>query len=213
MTEPTIAKTAPRGRPRSERSHRAILDATNGLLEERGFVDLTIDEVAVRAKVSKSTIYRRWPTKGTLVFEAFSSDFLARQPLPLAGSLREDLLAALRAWIKVVKDTVTGHTLAGLIAEVQRDPELAVMWRDHFVVPVRAHHRVMIDQAVERGEISHDTDAEVVLDLLYGAAYHRLLQTHLPLTDSFAQAVVDTIVAGVSTNKPGTAAAKPTRTT
>ena len=203
MTEPIISVPARRGRPRSERSHRAIIDATNELLKERGFVDLTIDEVAQRAKVSKTTIYRRWPTKGTLVFEAFSAEFLARQPVPSAGSLRADLLAALRAWIRVVKGTVTGRTLVGLIAEVQRDPELAEIWRERFVGPVRTHHRVMVDRAIERGELSDDVDAEVVLDLLYGAAYHRLLQSHLSLSDRFAQAVVDTVVAGVTTNHPG----------
>ena len=116
-------------------------------------MDLTIDEVALRAKVSKATIYRRWPTKGTLVFEAFSEDFLARQPLPSSGSLSADLLAALRAWIKVVEGTVTGRTLVGLIAEVQRDPELAQMWRERFVGPVRAQHRSMVDRAVERGTL------------------------------------------------------------
>jgi AcrR family transcriptional regulator len=197
MTEPSASKPAPRGRPRSDRSHRAILDAANELLAERGFVDLTIDEVAQRAGAGKTTIYRRWPSKGTLVFEAFATDFLTRQPLPDTGSLRGDLLAALRAFIKTVKGTVTGRTLVGLIAEVQRDPELAEIWREHFVGRVRTQHRVMVDRAVERGEASSDTDPDVVLDLLFGAAYHRLLQSHLVLSDRFAQAVVDTVVAGV----------------
>ncbi len=202
MTDTVLPTPAPRGRPRSERAHQAILDAANELLEERGFVDLTIDEVAQRAGVSKATIYRRWPTKGTLVFEAFSTDFLARQPSPDTGSLRGDLLAALRAWIRVVKGTVTGRTLVGLIAEVQRDPELAEIWRESFIGPVRAHHRTMVEKAIERGEVPPDVDPEVVLDLVYGAAYHRLLQSHLPLSDRFAQGVVDTVVAGVRTNAP-----------
>jgi len=200
MSESTISGSATRGRPRSERSHRAILDAANEMLEERGIVDLTIDEVAQRAGVSKATIYRRWPSKGTLVFEAFSTDFLVQQPLPDTGSLRGDLLAALRAWMRVVKGTVTGRTLVGLIAEVQRDPELAEIWQERFMKPVRAQHRMMVDRAVERGEVSAAIDPEVVLDLIYGAAYHRLLQSHLPLSDRFAQAVVDTVVNGVLTN-------------
>ncbi|MFZ0666896.1 MAG: TetR/AcrR family transcriptional regulator [Acidimicrobiales bacterium] len=186
-----------RGRPRSVRSHRAILDAANELLEERGLVGLTIDEVAQRAGVSKPTIYRRWPTKGTLAFEAFSGDFLARQPLPDTGSLRGDLLAALRSWIRVVNRTITGRTLKGLIAEVQRDPELAEIWRIRFTEPVRAQHRTMLDRAIERGEISPRTDPDVVLDLIYGPAYHRLLQSHLPLNDRFARGVVDIVIAGV----------------
>ncbi len=200
MIGPSIPQPALRGRPRSERSHRAILDAANELLEERGFVDLTIDEVAQRAKVSKSTIYRRWSTKGTLAFEAFSASFLARQPLPSTGSLRGDLLAALRSWIRVVKGTVTGRTLVGLIAEVQRDPELAQIWHERFLGPVRSQHRIVVERAVDRGEISPEVDPDIVLDLLYGAAYHRLLQSHLPLSDRFAQAVVDTVVTGVQSN-------------
>jgi AcrR family transcriptional regulator len=210
MNEPAIPPPALRGRPRSERSHRAILDAANELLAERGFVDLTIEEVAQRAKVSKSTIYRRWSTKGTLVFEAFSADFLDRQPLPGTGSLRGDLLVALRSWIKVVKGTVTGRTLVGLIAEVQRDSELAEVWRERFIGPVRDHHRLMVDRGIERGEVSPDADPDVILDLLYGAAYHRLLQSHLPLTDRFAVAVVDTLVAGVRP-EPGVGANQHTK--
>jgi AcrR family transcriptional regulator len=206
MTEPTISAPPQRGRPRSERSHRAILDAANELLEARGLVDLTIDDVAQKAGVSKATIYRRWPTKGTLVFEAFSAGFLTRQPVPDTGSLRGDLLAALRAWIRVVKGTVTGRTLVGLIAEVQRDPELAKIWRDHFIGPVRTHHRVMVDRAIERGDVAPDVDTEVVLDLLYGSAYHRLLQSHLTLSDRFAQSVVDTIMAGIRPQPVGTRA-------
>jgi len=77
------------------------------------------------------------------------------------------------------------------------------MWRDRFIGPVRAQHRSMVDRAVERGELSSDVDPEVVLDLLYGAACHRLLQSHLPLSDRFAQSVVDTVVAGLRANHPG----------
>jgi AcrR family transcriptional regulator len=200
MSESVVPTPAPRGRPRSERSHRAILDAANELLAERGFVDLTIEEIAQRSGVAKTTIYRRWPGKGTLVFEAFATDYLNRLPLQDTGSLRGDLLALLRGFIKVVKGTVTGRTLVALVAEVQRDPELAEIWRDRFVTPVRAQHRVMFQRAVERGEASPEIDPEILLDLVFGAAYHRLLQSHLALSDRFAQGVVDIVVAGVKTS-------------
>jgi AcrR family transcriptional regulator len=197
MTKPTAQPSAPRGRPRSERSHRAILDAANELLTERGFVDLTIEEIAQRAGVGKTTIYRRWPSKGTLVFEAFATDYRNQLPLQDTGSLRGDLLALLRGWIRWVKGTVQGRTLVGLIAEVQRDPELAEIWRERFVGPVRAQHRVMFERAVERGEARPDIDPEILLDLVFGAAYHRLLQSHLTLSDRFAQGVVNIVVGGV----------------
>ena len=107
----------------------------------------------------------------------------------------------------MVKGTVTGRTLVGLIAEAQRDPELSQIWRQQFIGPVRAHHRVMIDRAFERGEISPTADPEVILDLVYGSAYHRLLQSHLPLTERFARLVVGTVVAGV---RPDRSIRKPT---
>jgi AcrR family transcriptional regulator len=200
MVELSSPPSPGRGRPRSEQSQRAILESTRQLLEERGFVDLTMEEVALRASVGKATIYRRWPTKGTLVFESFAVDFLARQPLMDTGSLRGDLLGALRSWIRTVKGTVTGRTLVGLIAEVQRDPELAEVWRERFVVPVRTQHRVLIERAIARGEVPPTTDIDVTLDLLFGAAYHRLLQSHLTLSDRFAQSVVDIIIGGIRPN-------------
>ena len=187
---------APRGRPRSDEAKRAILKTTEQLLEARGFEALTMEEVAQVAGVGKATIYRRWPTKGLLAFEAFGAAFLAQQPPPDTGTLRGDLLAALRAWIRTVNETVAGRTIAGLVAEVQRDPALGEAWRERFVAPVRAQHRMLVARGIERGEVSPRADPEVILDLVFGPAYHRLLQSHLPLDDHFAQAVVDIIISG-----------------
>lgn len=197
MGETNNSVVAGRGRPRSDKSQQAILNATRDLLEERGLGDLTIEDIAQRAGVGKTTIYRRWPTKGTLAFEAFATQFLTQQPLPDTGSIDGDFLAALRSWIRAVKGTVTGRTLVGLIAEVQRDPELAEIWLEKFVKPVRSQHHVMIDRAVERGEIAKTVDSDVAIDLLFGPAYHRLLQTHFVLNDRFARNLVETIVNGL----------------
>jgi AcrR family transcriptional regulator len=87
--------------------------------------------------------------------------------------------------------------LAGLVAEAQGNPALAAAWRDQVFEPLRARNTVLVRRAVDRGEIPPDTDADVVLDLLFGSAYHRLLQGHRPLSDQFARRVVDLIVAGV----------------
>jgi AcrR family transcriptional regulator len=203
MSDDRIPPGARRGRPRSERAERAILEATTQLLAESGFVALTMEEVALRAGVSKATIYRRWPTKGTLAFDAFAARFLAGQPLPDTQTLRGDLLAALRSWIRTVEGTATGRTLVGLIAEVQRDPALAEVWRDRFVRPVRNQHLVMIQRGIDRGEIPPGTDPEIALDLLFGSAYHRLLQSHLPLDEPFAVAVVDAILFELGSDPAG----------
>ncbi len=183
-----------RGRPPSEQTERAILDATVDLLAEGGLARLTMEEVASRARVGKASVYRRWPSKGTLAFDAFVTRFLERQPLVDTGSLQGDLLAALRGWVRTVKDPATGRTLRGLLAEVQRDPELAEVWRERFLEPLRVRTRQIVGNAVRRGELPAGTDADVVLDLCFGPLYYRLLQGHRPLTDGFVHAVVGSVV-------------------
>jgi AcrR family transcriptional regulator len=185
------------GRPRSQEADRAILRAAAEILAERGLSGMSIEEVAARAGVGKTTIYRRWTSRGTLALDAFLDEFQSQQPLPDTGTLHGDLLAALRAWIRSVTRTSAGPILAGLIAEAQRDPELAAAWRERVVEPLRAQHKIMLSRAIDRGEIPATTDQEVVLDLLFGAAYHRLLHGHRPLTDKFARQVVDLVVAGM----------------
>ena len=194
---PVPGGPAARGRPRSEAADRAILRAATELLAERGLAGMSMEEVAARAGVGKATIYRRWRSRGALALDAFMADFTAAQPLPDTGSLRGDLLAALRAWVKAVTRTPAGRILAGLVAAIQDDPELATAWRARVLEPLRAEHRVMLRRAIERGEIPASTDTDVALDLMYGAAYHRLLQGHRPLTDPFVRRVVDVIVRGI----------------
>lgn len=188
---------ARRGRPRSEEADRAILRAATEVLAERGLAGMSIEEVAARAGVGKATIYRRWRSRGALALDAFMAEFKGLQPMPDTGTLRGDLLAALRAWMRAVTGTPAGRILVGLIAEAQNDPGLAGQWRARVVEPMRAQHRVMLQRAIARGEIPASTDTDVVLDLMYGAAYHRLLHGHRPLTDSFARAAVALIITGL----------------
>jgi AcrR family transcriptional regulator len=187
-----------RGRPRSEEADRAILAAATELLAEGGLGGMSMEEVAARAGVSKATVYRRWASRGALALDAFLAEFNEQQPLPDTGTFRGDLLSALRAWIRSVTRTPAGRMLAGLVAEAQRDPALATAWRKQVIEPLRAKNTILVRRAVQRGEIPPDTDPDVVLDMMFGAAYHRLLQGHRPLTDQFARSVVDLIVAGVT---------------
>lgn len=189
---------ARRGRPRSEKADRAIMAAATELLATRGLGGLSIEEVAARAGVGKATIYRRWPSRGALALDAFLAEFQQQQPLPDTGTLHGDLLAALRSWVRSVTRTPAGRMLAGLVAEAQRDPALAVAWRDRVTAPLRERNLILVKRAVERGEVPPDVDADVLLDLVFGAAYHRLLQRHRPLNDRFVKKVAELVVAGVS---------------
>jgi len=90
-----------------------------------------------------------------------------------------------------------GSMLTGLIAEAQHDTELRGVWRDRVLEPLRTQHRIMLDRAIARGEIPAGVDQDVVLDLFFGAAEHRLLLGHLPMSDDFIADVVDVILAGI----------------
>ena len=194
---PDAAAGVQRGRPRSAEADRAILNAAVDLLAERGLAAMSIEEVAARAGVGKATIYRRWSSKGLLALDAFVTSFREQQPQPDTGTLRGDLIAALTAWVRAVTGTSMGAMLTGLIAEAQHDPSLRAAWRERVLEPLRSQHRIMLDRAIARGEIPATVDQEAVLDLFFGAAQHRLLLDHLPLTDDFIRQVVDMILNGI----------------
>jgi len=192
-----------RGRPRSEKAHTAILDAAAELLLAQGLEAVSMDDVAERAGVSKATIYRWWPTKETLALEALYHEWDTARPAPPdTGSLRGDLLALLRPWIRRVRARPYGRVVAALITEAQTDPDFAKEWRARFVEPRRDPARVLFRRAMEGGEIPADTKIEVALDFLYGPLYHRLLHGHAPLSDRFVQDVVDAALAGIRSRGP-----------
>lgn len=185
------------GRPRSAEAGTAILEAASELLSEKGLLGMSMEEVAARAGVGKATVYRRWPSRGALALDAFLSEFRSQLPLPQTGSLRGDLRSGTRAWVRAVTTSRAGKMLAGLIAEAQRDPSLAAAWRERVFNPLREQHKEILDAAARRGELPPGTDADLVLDLIFGAAYHRLLHGHLPLDERFATKAVDLVVDGL----------------
>ncbi|HEY0716960.1 MAG TPA: TetR/AcrR family transcriptional regulator [Streptosporangiaceae bacterium] len=199
---PSGGRAPLRGRPRSEQADRAIMAAALELLAERGIGGMSIEEVASRAGVGKATIYRRWSSKGALALDAFLAEFRDQQPLPDTGTLRGDLRFSLRAWVRAVTRTPVGRILPDLIGEIQHNQHLAVTYRARVLEPLRQQHRIMLDRAIARGEIPAGTDREVALDLMFGAAQHRLLLGHLPLSDRFADQAVDVIVAGLQAPSP-----------
>lgn len=186
------------GRPRSERTEKAILAATSQLLAESGLAAMTIEGVAERAGVGKASIYRRWPSRGALAFDATFDEYLAGQPTEDTGSLEGDLEATALDWIRAVNRSPWGRTLKELIAEVQSDPSLAGAWRERFVIPIRQQRRPIVERAIARGEIPKTSDPELIMDLLYGPLYHRYLNGHLPLDDAFARSVARMVAAAAS---------------
>jgi AcrR family transcriptional regulator len=189
-----------RGRPRSASAEQAILTAAIDLLLERGLQATSMDDVAERAGVSKATIYRWWPSKERLAIDALSTDWASTTPATErdTGSLRGDLLAYFRPWIRKLNKRPYQRVIAGLIAQTQTDLEFAEVYRQHFVQPRRDDTRRLLSRAIDRGEIPADVNRVVTLDLLYGPVYHRLLHGHAPLNDRFVQQLIDAVIAAIS---------------
>jgi AcrR family transcriptional regulator len=193
----TIDTTPRRGRPRSEKARRAILQAAADLLLEQGMARVSMDVVAERAGVSKATIYRWWPSKERLALDALLEWAAAGSPPRDTGTLRGDLLALVRPWVREVRRRPFGRVIAGLVTEAQSNADFALDYRRHFVEQRREPMRAAFTRAVDRGEAPADLDVDLALDLIYGPLYHRLLHGHAPLTDRFAQAVVDLALTGI----------------
>ena len=206
MKAATIPIETKRGRPRSGQTNKAILKAAAEIVIASGLAEMTIEGVAERAGVGKASIYRRWPSKGALAFDAVVDAILAAEPTPDTGSLEGDLASVAESWVRLANVRRGGRTLAHFIAEIQSDPDLAVAWRERFVDRIRRERRPIIERAIARGEIAAGSDPELIMDVLYGPLYHRYLNGHLPLDESFARRVVRMVAAAAL---DGAAASEP----
>ena len=133
-----LTVVAPRGRPRSESSHRAILDAFRELLIEDGFAGLRLEHVAGRAGVGKATIYRRWPSKEALV-QALLAD-LAAPHIAVAdrGDTRAELLEAVLNPMRALTETSFGPVIRALLSQIATNPRLGDPFRATVVQARRA---------------------------------------------------------------------------
>jgi AcrR family transcriptional regulator len=157
-----------------------------------------MDALAAQAGVGKATIYRWWPTKEALALDALYDEWTVGRPdVPDTGSQRGDLLALLQPWADLVTFRPYGRVVSALLTKAHTDPEVAQLYRQRLVHPRRDRARPAFTRAAERGELAPHVQVDVVLDLLYGALYHRLLHRHAPLDEQFVVDVIDTALRGV----------------
>ncbi len=193
-TPPATADLLPRQDRRNPQSHQAILQATLDLVQDIGYTRLTIEGIAAKAGVGKSTIYRWWRSKGELVIEALA-DVLEAQPLPDSGDTRTDLMAIVHQGVALYSDGTGARTIiAGLVGDIHHDPELATALRERFIHPRRASNREAIARAIERGDLPADTDIELLIDNLVAPISYRALITDAPITPDIATKLVDQIL-------------------
>jgi len=159
------------GRPRSKQSEEAIIKATTRLLSDEGYANLTVGKVAARARASKSTIYRRWPTKEHLVVEAFNR-WPALKPRD-KGDVLSDLLDLFRQFLRVLHRPPSNAIMPTLVAERTQNPELAKVF-DPLMQRRRDPARAILKRAIERGELPPDTDVELAVDAMMGVTVLRM---------------------------------------
>lgn len=181
------------GRPRSAAARQAILDAALHLARRDGFPALTIERIAKEAGVGKPTIYRWWSSKGTIVFEALQQRAEQTIPIPVEGPLPTKLMAFLQSVFAALNED-TGEIVRSLMAEAQHDPAFAVIFRTQFINVRRKPLLALLQDGVASGELAADTKINVLVDLIYGAMWYRLLARHAPLDDAFAHDVVQALL-------------------
>ncbi len=186
------------GRPRSARSHQAILKATIELLTEEGFEAMSIEAIAARAGVGKTTIYRRWSTKNDLVIDALD---ILRSEVPLidTGDLRSDLIAVLQSGWQQTPSYLETLVLK-MVGELKTNPDIFQAFFTRLVVTRSQQFAGMIERAKARGQIRADIAPEFVVDLIAGPVLFRMLFTSLvvPPPPDFPERVVDAILDGIA---------------
>jgi AcrR family transcriptional regulator len=187
------------GRPRSVAADQAILAATLALLADGGYDALTMERVAARAGVGKATVYRRWGSKVELAVDALKAS-IAEFDVHATGSLEDDLTAYVSGMITWLRES-TGRVMAGLSAEIQHNHELAEALRSNLIAPRRAAMAAALQHAEARGDIRPGVDLEMVLDILVGPLFLRLLVSGVPIEPSAAHKVVDIALRGITPSK------------
>ena len=199
-----------RGRPRSEEAHRAILAAVVELLPEHGLKGLTIEAVAARAGVGKTTIYRHWETRNDLIVEALQQ-LRPPGPPPDTGSLAGDLEAIVTLQRDRLEASTLPRTMPRVLADASEDPDLLEEIVRTAVLPIRTILEECVERAVTRGELREDVDRESLIDILHSVPVYLLLLNggDIGALAGVPTRVVATLTEGVSSSSAGQASARP----
>jgi AcrR family transcriptional regulator len=180
------------GRPRDERIDTEVVSAVLNVLRSGGYRAVTIDGIARKVKRARTSLYRRWPSKRNLVAYAVVSE-MGHNPAADTGALRGDLEAAVETLLNAFAGPL-GQALAGLVADMAQDDELAQIIRQEVLAARRKSMREAFARARARGEVRPDLDVELALDMLTGPFYFRTLFGHAAITRRMTRDVVDYVL-------------------
>jgi AcrR family transcriptional regulator len=201
-SERPVAGTGPsevrHSRRRSDHTETKILDAARELLADIGVQQLTIEAVAARSGVAKTTIYRRWRSKEDLALAVLLSMTEQVVEVPELEDARSELIAFVSRAVDILSSTLMGRVVGGLVSDLATDPALGEAFRDRVIALRLSELDHLVRRGVERGELRNDVDVELLHELLFGPVYHRLLLTGGDLDATFAEQIVDALVPGLS---------------
>ena len=190
----TVAVERRRGRPRDAGADEAILAATTDLLADGGITGLSMDLVAKRAGVGKSTIYRRWESKEELVLDALNVAPTA-VPVPDTGTVRGDLIVYATSLARKFGSSPASDVLPHLIEAACYDQRLRESLHDYIRFRQQTV-RTILERGHERGELTDEDDRMLIVDLLLGPFFYRRLISGDPFSPRFAERLVDFILKG-----------------
>lgn len=197
---PVTDVAGPDASRRSGRAHRAILSATRELVADVGYSRLTIEAIAAAAGVGKQTIYRWWPSKAAVLFDAIleaNSDEEGSVELPDTGDLESDLRFVLRGTVAVLTEPANDRLQRAMIAEIQTDTGVGEELVRRLLRPQLDACAARIAIAVRAGQVDESVDNGLVAELLFGPIFYRWLLRTGELDDAFADGVLATALTGL----------------
>ncbi|MBB2914132.1 AcrR family transcriptional regulator [Streptosporangium becharense] len=182
MTRAT-ASARPPGRPRSG-LNAVVFAATLSTVHELGYARATVDRIAAAAGVAKTTIYRRWPSKGELIVDCLLDAF---GPVPLEGASRAELMSSAIHWIAAkIGEPGVGDAFAGVFSDAVSDPALREVLSTRFQDP----YRLALQDALGEPE----NRVLFFIDVVVGTLLHRMGMTGEPMVDADVAALVEMVV-------------------
>ena len=193
-TKPRVGEQRPGGR--AERVRAAVLEAAGELLDEVGYDKMSVEDVAARAGVHKTTVYRRWPTKAELTAAAAALHSADAVPIPDTGSLVGDLQLLAREVVANIGTDGGSRRSRSITAAAAASHELAGAMHGFWAHRLALSAKV-VERAIERGELPASADAKLIIETVIGPLWVRLLLTGEPITEQLADQVVDLVTAGI----------------
>jgi AcrR family transcriptional regulator len=190
-----------RGRPRDRTLDERILEQVLALLGSRGYAGLTLDELAARSGVAKTTILRRWPSKAAVAAAGVERLALQSVAVPDSGTLQGDLHALLHGAVETFARG-RGQFVPRLLREAGHHPEIADLL-DTVIHTRRQAYRRAVALAIARGDLDPSVDQELLIDLLIGPIWTRLLITREPITREYVDSNVQAVLVAFDV-KPAT---------